>query len=161
MLYALEDVHKAGIIHRDIAPDNIFITNDGKVKLLDFGAARYATTLHSKSLSVILKPGYAPEEQYRTRGNQGPWTDVYAMAATLYRAVTGVIPEDSLERTANDTVKEPSKLGIKLPQNIENAIMNALNIKAEDRIQSAKEFADALAGEIELERVIIKQKKMM
>ena len=81
------------------------------------------------------------------------------MAATLYRAVTGVIPEDSLERTANDTVKEPSKLGIKLPQNIENAIMNALNIKAEDRIQSAKEFADALAGEIELERVIIKQKK--
>lgn len=159
VLYALENVHKAGIIHRDIAPDNIFITNDGKVKLLDFGAARYATTLHSKSLSVILKPGYAPEEQYRTRGNQGPWTDVYAMAATLYRAVTGVIPEDSLERTANDTVKEPSKLGIKLPQNIENAIMNALNIKAEDRIQSAKEFADALAGEIELERVIIKQKK--
>ena len=159
VLNALSEVHKSGIIHRDIAPDNIFVSKDGKVSLIDFGAARYATTLHSKSLSVILKPGYAPEEQYRTRGNQGPWSDVYAIAATLYRAITGIVPEESLERTTQDNLKEPSKLGVDLPKSLENAIMNALNIKAEDRIQSAKEFADALAGEVEVERVIIKQKK--
>lgn len=159
VLNALNEVHKSGIIHRDIAPDNIFISKDGKVSLIDFGAARYATTLHSKSLSVILKPGYAPEEQYRTRGNQGPWSDVYAIAATLYRAITGKVPEESLERTTDDSLKEPSKLGVEIPKSLENAIMNALNIKAEDRIQTAKEFADALAGEVEVERVIIKQKK--
>lgn len=159
VLRALEKVHKVGIIHRDIAPDNIFITKDGKVKLLDFGAARYATTLHSKSLSVILKPGYAPEEQYRSRGNQGPWSDVYAVAATLYRAITGIIPEDAFERLTKDELKSPKELGIQLPENIENAIMNALNIKAEHRIQSAKEFADALSGAISLERVVVKQEK--
>lgn len=159
VLYALEEVHKAGIIHRDIAPDNIFITKDGRVKLLDFGASRYATTLHSKSLSVILKPGYAPEEQYRSRGNQGPWSDVYAMAATLYRAITGKIPEDAFERLTKDEVKSPKEIGIKLPEGIENAIMNALNVKAENRIQSAKEFAEALSGEITLERVVVKPEK--
>ena len=159
ILKSLDTVHQTGIIHRDIAPDNIFLTNDGKVKLIDFGASRYATTLHSKSLSVILKQGYAPEEQYRSHGEQGPWSDVYAVCATLYRAITGVVPEDALERCANDKLVPPSKMGIQLPQGIENAILNGLNTKAENRIQSAKELAQALSGEIEVQRIKEEKKK--
>ncbi len=146
MLYILREVHKEGIIHRDIAPDNIYITDSGEFKLLDFGAARYATTIHSKSLSVILKPGYAPEEQYRSHGNQGPWTDIYALAATFYKLITGVTPPESMERRADDKLIAPSKLGIVMPKNDEIALLNALNILPENRIQNAQEFLDALGG---------------
>ncbi|MBR4759929.1 MAG: PASTA domain-containing protein [Lachnospiraceae bacterium] len=146
VLTALEDVHKIGILHRDIAPDNIIITDDNKVKLCDFGAARYATTSHSKSLSVVIKQGYAPVEQYRSKGDQGPWTDVYGTAATLYKMITGVTPEDSMERYVKDELVLPSKMGIKIRKNTENAIMNGLNIQIEGRYKSAGEFARALSS---------------
>lgn len=159
ILAALTAVHKEGIIHRDIAPDNIFLTKDGEVKLLDFGAARYATNGYSKSLSVILKPGYAPEEQYFSHGKQGPWSDVYATAATLYRMITGVVPEESLERKEKDNLKAPSALGVKLPKNAEKAILNALNIKAENRTQTAAEFEDQLLATTTVVRVVEKQER--
>lgn len=149
VLSALKKVHAVGIIHRDIAPDNIYLLKNGEVKLLDFGAARYATTKHSKSLSVIIKPGYAPEEQYRSRGDQGPWTDVYALSATLYKMITGIRPEDAMERGIKDELKKPSKLGVKIEKSTETAIMNALNIKIEERTQSAEEFeTELLAAEV-------------
>lgn len=144
VLDALDSVHQEGILHRDIAPDNIFLTNDGQIKLIDFGAARYATTTHSRSLSVILKQGYAPIEQYRSKGNQGPWTDIYALAATMYKMLTGVTPEESMERAIQDTLVPPSKLGCKIDKNVENAMMNALNLPTEARPQSAMEFKQNL-----------------
>lgn len=159
VLEALCFVHKEGIIHRDIAPDNIFLCDDGSVKLIDFGASRFATTKHSKSLSVILKPGYSPVEQYRSKGDQGPWTDVYSVAATFYKAITGVTPMDSMERDVKDGLKEPSKLGVKINKSTENSLMNALNIRIEGRTQTAEAFLEDLRAE-EVKRIKIKNKKM-
>lgn len=157
VLRGLSEVHKEGIIHRDIAPDNIFITRDNQVRILDFGAARYATAVQSRSLSVILKPGYAPEEQYRSRGEQGPWTDVYAVGASFYRMVTGIRPEESIERMAEDHLKTPSQLGISIDENIENAMMNSLNVKREYRISDAGSFYQALESKTDVVRIIEKR----
>ncbi len=154
----LSAVHAKNIIHRDISPDNIYITDTGEIKLLDFGAARYESAVNSKSLSVILKSGYAPEEQYRSKGNQGAWTDVYALAATFYKMLTGQTPPDSMERAISDDIQEPSKIGVKIPQSAENAILNALNVRASDRTQSTAEFkSQLLAGEVERKKVKIRK----
>ena len=160
---SLEHVHAVGIIHRDIAPDNIMITKDGQVKLIDFGAARYATTSHSRSLTVIIKAGYSPEEQYRSQGKQGTHTDVYALAAVLYRMVTGLTPPDAMERKAylesrkKDSLVAPSK-NCKISKNQENAILNAMNIRIEDRTKTAKEFLEQLNSKTPVQRVIGKVK---
>lgn len=159
IITALKEVHALGIIHRDIAPDNIFLTNDGRVKLLDFGASRFATTSHSKSLSVIIKQGYAPVEQYRSRGDQGPWTDVYSLSATLYKMITGITPEDAMERIEKEELKKPSKLGIDIPKNTENAIMNALNIKIEDRTHDIEAFEKELYHDENVKLKIVHLKK--
>lgn len=145
VMHALTQVHALNLTHRDISPDNIFITARGESKLLDFGAAR-SSAVEKKSMSIILKHGYAPEEQYSSKGNQGPWTDVYAMGATLYRCVTGELPPDSIMRVHNDTLKKPSELGIRLPLYVEQSIMRALAVKAEDRFRSMEDFLDGLSG---------------
>lgn len=163
VIHSLEVIHKTGIIHRDIAPDNIMITKDGKVKLIDFGAARYATTSHSRSLTVIIKPGYSPEEQYRSRGDQGPHTDIYALGAVFYRMVTGITPPDALERRAffenkkKDILLPPSK-NCKLPKNVETAILNAMNVRIEDRTPSADAFLNQLTSTAPVRRVMGKIK---
>lgn len=158
ILDSLQVVHAAGLLHRDIAPDNIFITTSGKVKLIDFGASRFATTTHSRSLTVIVKPGYSPEEQYRSRGDQGPHTDVYSIAATLYKAMTGVTPPDSLERRAKvehekkDPLKDPKKIKKEISVVRQNAIMNALNIKIEDRTKDIPQFIEELQSKKPVKR---------
>ena len=147
VLEALSAVHEAGIIHRDIAPNNIYLCKDGRVKLLDFGAARSATGTYSKSLTVLYKEGYTAEEQYQSRGEQGPWTDVYAAAATMYKALTGVVPDGAMERRRKDKLKAPSKCGVQLPANVDRAIMNALIMDHKKRTQSAAVFRDELLGQ--------------
>lgn len=144
ILSSLSNVHNHDIIHRDISPDNIMMTRDGKVKLLDFGAARTISKTDIKSLSVILKPGYAPEEQYRSKGQQGPWTDIYALCATMYRCLTGEVPDDSMERMYNDQVQSPYERGV-CPIAISNVLMKGLAVRQADRYQSIPDFCAALA----------------
>jgi serine/threonine protein kinase len=103
LLDALELIHKADFLHRDIAPDNIMVRKDGSPVLIDFGSARGALASQSRTVSALVKPGYSPYEQYATSGaNQGPWTDIYALGATLYHAITGKRPPDAPSRVVKD-----------------------------------------------------------
>lgn len=140
IITSMAEVHKQGIIHRDISPDNIMLLPGGKMKLLDFGAARSFLGSGEKSLSVMLKPGYAPEEQYRSKGKQGPWSDVYAMAGTIYKCLTGVTPPESMDRLHKDELVPPNQLGANLTPQQEAALMKALAVHAENRYQSMEEF---------------------
>lgn len=153
VLSALSEVHKNGILHRDISPDNIFMCHDGHIKLIDFGAARFSAKDEDRTRSVILKPGFAPPEQYQTKSRQGPWTDIYAVAATLYRAVTGTLPEESVNRAEEDLLAEPEKFCPELSHNLNNAIMRAMALQYELRFQSAEEFQKALQGEAAVRNV--------
>ncbi len=158
ILEGLRQVHPLDIIHCDISPETIMLTNMGEIKLMDFGATRYVTTANSKSLAIILKQGYAPEEQYRSRGVRGPWTDVYALGAVMYRMITGKVPTESVDRALQDELKEPSQLGIAIPQNLENALMNALNVYQSDRTPSAEVFLRELNSP-EVRRIQVKKRK--
>ena len=147
VLRALTAVHAEGFIHRDVTPDNIYITKDGIVKLLDFGSARYSIGDKSKSLDVILKVGYAPKEQYIRRSRQGPFTDVYSCAACFYAALTGFLPPESLERLDHDELVPISQCGIDIPEYLDKAILKGLAVQPEDRFQSAAEFLDAIESQ--------------
>ncbi len=142
LIKALGKVHEQGIIHRDISPDNIILLRNGSIKLLDFGAAREFGGDHS--LSVMLKPGYAPEEQYRSRGRQGPWTDIYALCATMYFCLTGTKPDESVERMVDDTLRRPSELGANITQAQESVLLRGMAVRAADRYQSMQELVAAL-----------------
>jgi len=100
LLDGLEMIHATGFIHRDVKPANIYIWEDGSPVLLDFGSARQALGGQTKSLTSIVSPGYAPFEQYYSNGDrQGPWTDIYSLAATMYRAISGIMPMDAIDRS--------------------------------------------------------------
>ncbi len=144
---ALYLVHSKGIVHRDVTPDNIYITNDGKVKLLDFGAARYSLGDKSRSLDVILKHGFAPKEQYTRRGKQGPFTDIYSLGATFYFALTGRRPPDSVDRLEEDDLIPPSSLGVQITEYQEQAILQALSVQPGDRFESMLAFKNVFLNE--------------
>ena len=144
IMEALDWVHSKGIVHRDIAPDNIMVRSDGKAKLIDFGAARYSTGQVTESLDVVLKHGFAPMEQYSRRGRQGPFTDVYAMAATYYYVLTGKVPPDAAERSGEDKLVPPGALGVAIWKETEAVLMKALAVSSKDRYQTMAEFYTAL-----------------
>lgn len=146
VLYTLREIHRRGLLHRDIAPDNIFLTKDGAVKLIDFGSAKYETALANTQSQVILKPGYTPLEQYSRNGKQGPYTDLYASAATFYRMLTGQKPIPAIERLEKDGLIPPSDIGVKMPEQAELGIMVCLNVNAKFRLQNADELIEALDG---------------
>ena len=146
ILDGLRAAHTKNILHRDIKPQNIYLAHleSGGVRpiLLDFGAARQAMGEHSRSLSVVLTPGYAPFEQYHRRGKQGPWTDVYAAAAVLYRLVTGETPPEATERQAQDDLRPATDFGVSRP--LSDALDSGLAIAPESRPKTVQEFQSAL-----------------
>ncbi len=142
LLEALIEIHSQGLIHRDISPDNIMVQHNSKLKLMDFGAARDYTESGNKSLTVILKPGYAPPEQYQTHGVQGPWTDIYALCATIYKCLTGITPPDAIARVMDDKFKEPDQLDGKLSPDIKKILWKGMNIFPEERYQDIVEFGE-------------------
>ncbi len=144
---ALVAIHKGKVVHRDISPDNIFLCRDGRVKLLDFGAARLSTGEKTQTLSVVLKPGYAPPEQYRSKSRQGPRTDVYALAATLYKLITGKLPVESLDRVVEDTLEKPSFYNAEIPPWLDSVILTGMAKNAEVRFSSVGKFLEALNHE--------------
>ena len=143
---ALISLHEAGIVHRDVAPDNIFICEDMRVKLLDLGAAKLADNTDDV-IDIILKPGYSPVEQYDNTAGIGAWTDIYALGATLYVMLTGVKPEESTNRKIKDTLVSPNELEPTIPDNLANAIMKAMAIDRYMRFKSVDEFLKAINGE--------------
>ncbi|MBF0569029.1 MAG: protein kinase, partial [Nitrospirae bacterium] len=144
ILDGLREVHENNIIHRDIKPQNIYITTGGRPILLDFGAARYSFGNKTQALTVVMTPGYAPPEQYHAKGKQGPWTDIYACAATLYNLITGDVPTDAAERLAQTTLKPPVDIVSDIPKSLNDAILAAMAIDFNVRPASIKDFQDML-----------------
>jgi serine/threonine protein kinase len=143
LLSGLEVVHKARFLHRDIKPDNIYVRGDGSPVLLDFGSARQAIGARTRAITSIVSPGYSPFEQYgKSAGDQGPWTDIYALGATLYRCIAGKRPPPALDRIAK---KAPMESAAELGEAdydpaLLRAIDAALQLRAEDRPQDVAAF---------------------
>ena len=138
MLKTLCQIHRKGLIHRNICPENIRMYGDGSMKLVNFGTVQGAVDENS------LKPGYAPAELYGLHGRSGPWSDVYALCASIYTCITGQIPPLSAERAAADTIYRPSEFGVTLSSRQEAALMRGLAVWPEERYQSVEQLMDAL-----------------
>ena len=143
---ALRSVHEEGIIHRDISPDNIMLCSNGKVKLFDFGAARFSKNEEQEimKLTQVMKPGFSPPEQYQSISKQGPWTDIYALGATLYFMITGTKPVESTNRKTEDNLIPPKELIPEIPDYVNNTITRAMAVDIHLRFSSVDEFEKAL-----------------
>jgi formylglycine-generating enzyme required for sulfatase activity/serine/threonine protein kinase len=144
VLEGLEEVHSQGFLHRDIKPHNLYLSKPARNRperaiLLDFGAARLVLGERSRSLSIMLTPGYASPEQYHSRG-QGPWTDVYGVASVLYRMTTGVIPQESGWRMLEDRLADPRELAPELTPEFAAALVYGLTLIPQQRPQTVEEF---------------------
>lgn len=147
ILAGLEEVHAREVLHRDIKPDNIILRQGTAPVLIDFGAARQSLTSMTRSVMSVLTAGYAPVEQYATGGNQGPWTDLYALGAVAYRAISGNKPPDAINRLRHDPLEPASRVGEgRYSKHFLAAIDWALAVEPEDRPASVAQFREALEG---------------
>lgn len=146
ILEVLKTIHSKGIIHRDISPDNIFICSNFNIKLIDFGAAKNDTQNDARTVSVVLKKGYAPIEQYSAKSIVSPKVDIYAFGATMYYLLTRTMPVPSVDRVINDDLVEPKKLNPNISDEWNKVILKCMQIKAEDRYNSAEEIQKDLMG---------------
>ena len=153
VLESLYQIHNSGLVHRDISPDNIMVDDHGQIKLIDFGSARGQSAETDKTYTVILKHGYAPSEQYYAKGNQGPWTDIYSLCATMYKMLTGQIPPNSIERMENDEYVAPSACGIAISPRTEAVLKKGLAVKVNDRYQNIGELLGDLYGATPIENI--------
>lgn len=148
LLEGLHAVHEAGFLHRDIKPSNLFIRDTGQPVLLDFGSARLATGATTRTMTSILTPGYAPLEQYSKDGNQGPWTDIYSLAAVLFRSVTGDNPPDVVTRLKDDTVMAQLVTARdRFSTGFLHGINRGLEVDEKKRPQSVPEWRALFTGE--------------
>ena len=143
ILDALEQIHAAEFLHRDIKPGNIMFRADGMPTLIDFGAARTSVAMRSQTMTAIVTPGYSPIEQYSTSKNvkQGPWTDIYSVGAVLYRGITGTVPDDATARVMDDGLvpAAQAKAG-KFSKTFTDAVDWALQLRSDNRPQSVQEW---------------------
>ncbi len=150
VLSGLQEIHAKGVYHLDIALDNIFIKKNGKdikITIYDFGAARLEKDLKRRfDDEIILKPGFAPPEQYKKNGKIGPWTDIYAVGANMYYLLTGVVPMEATDREHEDVMEEPAQLNMVSPA-VNNATLRAMALNPELRYKSAKEYLEDLKKE--------------
>lgn len=144
VIEGLAAVHEQNVLHRDIDPSNVYLADNGTVVLLDFGAARTAVGERTQTMSVVLKRGYAPQEQYHSHGDQGAWTDVYACASTLYRTLTGYKPPEAAARILEDDLVAPKELVPSLSDDTNEAILQGLAVRPENRPQTMDAFAELL-----------------
>lgn len=146
---SLAHVHAEGLLHRDISPDNIILRPNGTLTLIDFGSARQISAYGELSNTINVKHGFAPEEQYRTHGEQGPWTDVYGFCATIYRLITGQTPPQALDRlTSGAAITPPRQLGAELTQAQENAILHGLGVNAQYRTKDMQTLEKELYADV-------------
>lgn len=141
---ALMDIHRRNILHRDLSPENIIVTSNNRIKLIDFGAARNYVSLQNKGMSILLKPGFAPPEQYNTKGNQGPWSDVYSLCATYYSLVSGKQLVDALYRYRGTSQPSLKSLGCDVSQKVSDVIEKGLELDYKKRYKDFKELLDDL-----------------
>ncbi len=139
---SLMEIHKLGILHRDLTPENVFVTRSNEIKLIDFGAARSFVSSQKKGMSILLKPGFAPPEQYETQGNQGPWTDVYGLCATFYNVVSGRPLVDALFRYNGQKQPSLSELGVAVSKKTSDVIERGLSLDYKKRYSDFKSLLD-------------------
>ncbi len=157
VIRSLYIIHQADIIHRDISPDNLLLTEQKELVLVDFGSARVEDSAMTQSMTVMFKRGYTPKEQYLRRGKLGAWSDIYSLCATMYFMLTGIVPNEAIERMLQDTIVPLSKMSsVSLAQKQKSAIMQGMHVEPEERWQSMLELYDALYDKKEEDALKIK-----